>query len=675
MKPILFDSGETDFTSNGLGRLSDCTSCVVTEERNGAYELEMEYPITGVHYRDIQDSRIIYAPHDDTKKRQPFRIYKISKPISGIVTVNARHLTYDLSTIPVKPFSASSCVEALQGLKNNALTACPFEFWTDKSVTAKFSTSVPSSIRSILGGQEGSILDTYGTGEYEWDGYSVKFHLHRGTDSGVTVRYGKNMTYIEAEASSESAYDGVVPYWASQDEVVTLSTDPIIWKDGSGKTKAVPLDLSSNWQDKPTEGQLRSAAKSYVAARSTNALSQNIKIEFVQLWQTEEYKDVAPLQRVKLCDTVTVQHQGLGISATAKVISVKYNVLLERYDEMELGDAKQTLRDNVTAEIGAATKKLVTRSVLSGAISNASDLIRGGLGGNVVIGTDADGKPNEVLIMDTADKNTAVNVLRINKNGIGFSSTGYNGPFKSAWTIDGHFVADFIASGTIQAALIKAGILSDAKGLNSWNIETGELNLNIASTIGGKGIASTDEVAKVSDTANSAASAATDAKAAASAAQSDASSAKTAADSAISAADAAKSTADSAQSAADTAKSAADAAADAASTAQSGVSALYTNILLDGEGMHLAKVKEVDGKRVIDPNCKYQTLVSENGMRVTETSNGEVTLKAEGDTVEAANLVSRETLSVNADGYKLRWTKFHSSVDNEDGIGAYWSKT
>ena len=177
------------------------------------------------------------------------------------------------------------------------------------------------------------------------------------------------------------------------------------------------------------------------------------------------------------------------------------------------------------------------------------------------------------------------------------------------------------------------------------------------------------------DAANNAKSTADAANTAAGKAQSDASSAKTAAASAQSAADAAKSTADNAQSAADTAKSAADAAADAASTAQSGVSALYTNILLDGEGMHLAKVKEVDGKRVIDPNCKYQTLVSENGMRVTETSNGEVTLKAEGDTVEAANLVSRETLSVNADGYKLRWMKFHSSVDNEDGIGAYWSKT
>lgn len=504
MKPILFESGETDFISNGLGRLADCTSCIVTEERNGAYELEMEYPITGVHYSDIQDSRIIYAPHDDTKKRQPFRIYKISKPISGIVTVNARHLTYDLSTIPVKPFSAGSCVEALQGLKNNALTACPFEFWTDKSVTAKFSTDVPASIRSLLGGQEGSILDAYGTGEYEWDGYTVKLHLHRGADNGVTIRYGKNLTDIESEETSEDTYDGVVPYWVSQDKFVMLSTDPIVWRDGSGKVKAVPLDLSNNWKDAPTEAQLRAAAETYVKGNAVNSIRQNIKIDFVPLWQTEEYKDVAPLQRVKLCDTVTVKHPQLGISATAKVVSTKYNALTERYDEIELGNSKTDLADSITAEIGAATKNLVNRSTMQAAVDYATKLICGGMGGHVVIGVDANGKPNEIIVMDTEDKATAVNVIRLNLNGIGMSTTGYNGPFRTAMTIDSHAVADFIDTGTLTANLIKAGILSDAKGRNSWNMETGELNLNVASTIGGKAIASTDAVQAASDKADAA---------------------------------------------------------------------------------------------------------------------------------------------------------------------------
>ena len=691
MKPILFDSGETDFTSNGLGRLSDCTSCVVTEERNGAYELEMEYPITGVHYSDIQDSRIIYAPHDDTKKRQPFRIYKISKPISGIVTVNARHLTYDLSTIPVKPFSASSCVEALQGLKNNALTACPFEFWTDKSVTAKFSTDVPASIRSLLGGQEGSILDAYGTGEYEWDGYTVKLHLHRGADNGVTIRYGKDLTDIESEETSEDTYDGVVPYWVSQDKFVMLSTDPIVWRDGSGKVKAVPLDLSNNWKDAPTEAQLRAAAETYVKGNAVNSIRQNIKIDFVPLWQTEEYKDVAPLQRVKLCDTVTVKHPQLGISATAKVVSTKYNALTERYDEIELGNSKTDLADSITAEIGAATKNLVNRSTMQAAVDYATKLICGGMGGHVVIGVDANGKPNEIIVMETEDKATAVNVIRLNLNGIGMSTTGYNGPFRTAMTIDSHAVADFIDTGTLTANLIKAGILSDAKGRNSWNMETGELNLNVASTIGGKAIASTESVAaaqasadkaqqtadaaktsagSATDTANGAKSTADAANAVAGQAQADASSAASAASSAQSAAETAQTTANSAASAASAAQSTADAASTAAETAQKDVDVLYENIHIDGEGMHLAKVDS-------DGNIKstYQTLVSDKGMQVRETATGAVSLKAEGDTVEAANLVSRETLSVNADGYKLRWMKFHSSVDNEDGIGAYWSKT
>lgn len=172
------------------------------------------------------------------------------------------------------------------------------------------------------------------------------------------------------------------------------------------------------------------------------------------------------------------------------------------------------------------------------------------------------------------------------------------------------------------------------------------------------------------DAANNAKSTADAANTAAGKAQSDASSAKTAADSAQSAADAAKSTADSAASAATDAKSAADSAKTAAETAQKDVDVLYENIHIDGEGMHLAKV---DSSGAI--KSTYQTVVSDKGMRVVETATGTVSLKTEGDTVEAANLVSRETLSVNADGYKLRWMKFHSSVDNEDGIGAYWSKT
>ena len=259
-------------------------------------------------------------------------------------------------------------------------------------------------------------------------------------------------------------------------------------------------------------------------------------------------------------------------------------------------------------------------------------------------------------------------VWKLTSDAVGVSTDGGK-TWNAGLQVNGDLIVKILSATGINADWLVAGIIRDKNNRSQWNLDTGELNLNIASTIGGKGIASTDEVAKVSDTANSAASAATGAKAAASAAQSDASSAKTAADSAQSAADAAKTTADSAQSAADAAQATADSTASTAQDTKNKVDKLYMSISFDGNGMHLKKASD-DGT-----TSRYQTLISDKGMHVEDTSTGTVSLSAEGDTVEAVNLVSRETLSVNADGYKLRWMKFHSSVDNEDGIGAYWSKT
>ena len=165
MKPILYPAGETEFRNNGLGRLSEATKCLVTEERNGQYELEMQYPITGRHYKEIVEERIIAARHDDSDDIQPFRIYKITRPMNGIVTISARHISYQLSKVAVMPFTANTCAEALAGMITNSVGDCPFTIWTDKLLQASFSVDVPSSFRSLLGGTTGSILDVYGPGE------------------------------------------------------------------------------------------------------------------------------------------------------------------------------------------------------------------------------------------------------------------------------------------------------------------------------------------------------------------------------------------------------------------------------------------------------------------------------------------------------------------------------
>ena len=484
MIPILYPSNETSFTSNGLGRLPDATECIVTEERNGAYELRMLYPVTGQHFSDITMNRFIYAVPADGKGKQPFRIYSIGKPLDGIVEINAEHISYQMSHIPVSPFEAGSLAAALVGLKDNAAEACPFTFWTDKTIIGNFKVTEPVSLRSRLGGVEGSLLDVYGTGEYEFDHYTVKLYLHRGTNNGVTLRYGKNIADIKQEENIANTYTGVMPYWKGDvdgtETIVTLPEKVLHSANASNfpYQRTIPLDLSSNFENQPTEAQLRSAANSYMTSNNIGVPAVSIDVSFIALWQTEEYKDVANLERVNLCDTVTVEFPALGVSAQAKVVKTEYDVLRDRYQSLELGDAKTNFTQTLSAEISSNTsivKQLPTKSYMQKAVDHATELITGGLGGHVIMKTNADGEPEEILIMDTDDVNTAVNVIRINQAGIGFSTDGYDGPFSTAWTIDGHFVADFIDTGNLNATLITTGILKDHGSNFVLDLSTGTL--------------------------------------------------------------------------------------------------------------------------------------------------------------------------------------------------------
>lgn len=497
MNPILFEKAEESFLTNGFGRLTDAIDCRVTEERNGLYELEMTYPATGIHFDSIQNERILYARHSDGLDCQPFRIYKVTKPLNGKVKVYARHISYDLSKMTVMPCDAETCAEALEAINANTISGGGFVFWTDKTTRANFLVKVPSSVRSVLGGKEGSVLDTFGGGEYEFDHWTVKLHMNRGADSGVTIRYGKNLCDFTQELNADGIITGVAPFWQSAAEdggVVTLPEGAVIaassasgvlteyywdentqiyrdengvgYETGTDAIGVVPLDLSSQFDSEPTVDQLRAAAVAYLRANAAKLVeTENIKVSFVQLWQTEEYANVAPLQRLRLCDTVSIYYPQYEVNATAKVIKTVYNVLLERYDSMELGDARSSLAKTITGqnlkiESVKTEAERKTTSMMEAAINHATQMIQGGLGGHVVMNPNANGQPEEILIMDTDDTSTAVNVIRMNKNGIAFSQTGYNGVYRTGWTIEGNFVADFITTGTLNANLIKAGTMS-----------------------------------------------------------------------------------------------------------------------------------------------------------------------------------------------------------------------
>lgn len=538
MIPILFTPDERDFTSNGLGRLTDCRKFEVTEERNGVYEAYFEYPVDGPLFEELKYGYFVYATHDESKTPQAFEIYSKEADMSGWASFRAWHISYQLNDVIVKPFTADSCADAMSKIPANEITPADFTFWTDKLTAGDFTLAIPKAARALLGGSQGSLLDVYGKGDYEFDMFAVKLHADRGSDRGVSIRYGKNLTKLDQKMEGGNIVNGVVPYWESTDGDVVSLDYPIyggaISFDVPIETQSlevlqthVPediyaqyvnakvrtLDLSTVFEEMPTKQQLADYAAQLMSSSTEYELQENLALDFVALWQTEEYKNYASLQRVFLCDTVHIFYEKLGITAKAKVIKVIYDTLRERYIGMELGEPKTTFAEQITQAVSGAVmgevrgliKSLPDKNFMDQAIDYATQMIQGGLGGYVVIEPDGDGYPQEILIMDTPDKATAVNVWRFNQGGLGHSSTGYAGPFSDiALTADGKINADMITTGTMQVGRISgllqdagqtwsidftngtmtigdisadnivAGTIQDASGLNYWDLTNGE---------------------------------------------------------------------------------------------------------------------------------------------------------------------------------------------------------
>lgn len=484
MIPILYSKAETvaqlvaDKT-NGVGRLADATSCKVQEDRNGAFTLSMTYPISGIHYADIVIGGCIKAKPNELADPQLFRIYHISKPLNGMVTIDAQHLSYDLSKAVVKPFSAKGITAVTSGMISNMIGGIGFSFSSDiNNGDSQFTNDHPQSFRALLGGQEGSVLDVFG-GEYEFNNEKVILHAHRGSDNGVVIRYGKNLTSVQQDENIESTYTAVYPYVLNSDqETIAGDLQTVV---STSEPKILALDLSSEFKEEdgtPTAAQINAKAQEYIKANNIGVPKVSLDVSFVQLWQTQEYKEIAPLERVSLCDTVTVKYEKLGVDAKAKVITTVYDVLAERYDSITLGDAKSSLASTIAAAPDRNEIQKQASSDLERAVTRATNLITGQKGGHVVIKRDANGKPQELLIMDTEDEATATKVWRWNLSGLGYSSKGINGEYGTAITQDGEIVADFITTGDLNAQVITTGILKDRKGNNYWNLDTGDFRLS-----------------------------------------------------------------------------------------------------------------------------------------------------------------------------------------------------
>lgn len=348
MIPCLYDSRETKFNHNGIGKLADAQSCTVTEKRNGSYELKLICPADGIHAEMLEEGNIILAKPSDTMQPQPFRINKITTPIDGKLEVQARHISYQLNFITVSPFSVSGCAGAVQGLKSHAASDCPFSVWTDVASSAMFTVSVPASFRNCLGGMDGSVLDTFG-GEFEWDRYTVKFHRARGADHNVHIVYGKNLTDFKMEKSIENTITGVHPYWVDNETQAVMELPEkvvMVSRKSVPYQKITVLDCTSAFQEKPSEAALREYAQDYIDTTSLTEPEVDIKIDFIQLWNTPGYEDVVQAEQVSLCDTVHVYISKLGIEASSKVTETEYDSLLERYNSITLSNSTVNSRNS-----------------------------------------------------------------------------------------------------------------------------------------------------------------------------------------------------------------------------------------------------------------------------------------------------------------------------------------
>lgn len=489
MFPILYESITTGIIPqhNGLGILSDASSVICDHEANSIYELTFEYPISGKHAQDLAYRRVVKAKPNFTDEPQLFRIDRIGKVMNGKFTVYCKHISYDLSGFDIVSGSATSAVGACALLQN---AAPGYSITTDKNVSANFKIGIPGSVKSYFVGREGSFLDVFGKTEIKYDNFSVKMLQNAGQNRGVTIRYQKNLLELSQEIGSANLYTHVRCFYKDSDGNVTNSS-----KISTGLTldvdRCLIVDVSDEFETTPTVSQLDQRAIRYKNENNLTVPTNNITLDFVQSGELRN--------RVDLFDTVNVYYEALGITrAEVKCIRTKFDVIREKYIEVEFGDAKFDVSDTIVNTTKTLADKPST-SFMADAIAHATELITGNLGGYVILhDSNGDGEPDEILIMNTPDIDTATKVWRWNKNGLGYSSTGYSGSYGTAITADGQIVADFITSGTLNASLasiininasnintgtlnanlIKAGVIQDTQGNSSINMTTGAATLN-----------------------------------------------------------------------------------------------------------------------------------------------------------------------------------------------------
>ena len=419
----------TDKT-NGLGQFEP-VSCKLTEELNGVYEGELTLLTSDKHYSDLSVNSLIQMSVNQAEDLQIFRVYYVSKPINEVVTVKFQHITYDLSKVPVQPFTATGASSSVNKMVSNMMVNSPFTMTTDIANTqSTFTLDIPRSFRECLGGYQGSLLDVF-VGEYEYDNLEVKMLSKRGADRGVRIAYGKNLTDLKQEENIQNVYTGVLGYAVINE---TTYTGTVYEKE----------------DNLPTTADLTSKATTYATNNDIEVPNVSIDVSFVSLDQTDQYKDVAPLERVLLGDTVHVYFDKLGVEASARVIKTVWNVNLQKYDSIELGDAKANM-NTVLNEIVQETNTNISSSqgFLTDQLNQMANLIINGLGLHMT--KVSDGAGGYIIYLHNKETLASSDTQYVfGANGF-LVSTDYGATWNAGFDSSGNAVLNSLATITLKA--------------------------------------------------------------------------------------------------------------------------------------------------------------------------------------------------------------------------------
>lgn len=355
MIPILFERNETAFNNNGLCRLRDTIEARVVEERNRVYELDFDYPVNGANYSQIQFGRYVGVTHEESDDIQPFKIVSATRPINGIVSFHCTHISYEQNQIVVSGTNINSLADAFT-LLGTAQPQNRFTYESDFTSSGYMASAdgTPRTVRQMLGGVRGSILDTYG-GEFEWDKFRVILHQSRGEVKDFAIRYGVNLLDYNDDTDYQNTFTSCAAYWKGTDGEIVSTTASLDEDAYDGTDIRIPLDLTDKFENKPSVSALQNEALSYMRRNQTNIPAQSIKVDFVRLSEMGEFSAFQDLLKCKLCDSIKVIFPMYGVEATFKIVKTEWDVLAGRYVGMELGTLSTTLSEALGISDTSAT--------------------------------------------------------------------------------------------------------------------------------------------------------------------------------------------------------------------------------------------------------------------------------------------------------------------------------